>query len=69
MVQLQRQRPEIKTLFMSGYTRDTMKEQGVDVGEMAFLQKPVSPSTLANAVRALLDGTPVVESGAEPVCT
>lgn len=56
MVQLHRQRPGIKVLFMSGYTRDTMKEQGVDVGEMAFLQKPVSPAVLANSVRSLLDG-------------
>ncbi len=63
MVQLHREHPDIKVLFMSGYTRDTMKEQGVDVGEMAFLQKPVSPTILANSVRSLLDGAHPDEIG------
>src|SRR5205085_1289385 len=39
--------PGLKVLFLSGHSRDTVVEQGILTGEFAFLQKPFSPSTLA----------------------
>ena len=50
-------RPEMKVLFMSGYTDDTVVRQGVFDAEMALLQKPITPDALARRVRAVLDGT------------
>ncbi len=49
-------RPEMKVLFMSGYTDDAMVRHGVTVSGMPFLQKPFDPETLAFAVRQVLDG-------------
>jgi two-component system cell cycle sensor histidine kinase/response regulator CckA len=48
-------RPEIKVLYMSGYTDDTVVRHGVLTEEVAFLQKPFSLDTLARKVRAELD--------------
>jgi len=55
-------RPEIKVLYMSGYTDDAVVRHGVLTAEMAFLQKPFNMVALASKVRAVLDGT----SGASP---
>jgi len=50
-------RPECRTLFLSGYTDDAIIRHGVLGAEFAFLQKPFSPSTLAQKVRSVLDGS------------
>ena len=47
--------PQMKILFMSGYTDDTVVRHGVLESGMAFLQKPFSPDTLARKVREVLD--------------
>jgi two-component system cell cycle sensor histidine kinase/response regulator CckA len=49
--------PDLKILFTSGYTDDTMLQHGVHEAGIEFLAKPYSPATLANKVRAMLDGT------------
>jgi PAS domain S-box-containing protein len=49
-------RPEIKVLFMSGYTDDAVVRHGVLEANYAFLQKPFTPTVLAQKVRAVLDG-------------
>jgi CheY-like chemotaxis protein len=47
-------RPGTKILFMSGYTADELLDEQ-SVGEFHFLQKPFSPSVLAQKVRFILD--------------
>jgi CheY-like chemotaxis protein len=50
-------RPEIKVLFMSGYTDDAVIRHGLLMGEIEFLQKPFSQLDLAAKVRQVLDKT------------
>jgi len=48
-------RPEMKVLFMSAYTDDSVVRHGVLDAGMAFLQKPVTPDTIARRVREVPD--------------
>ena len=48
-------RPEIKTLYMSGYTGTAIVSQNIIDAEKAFLQKPFTPKSLAQKVREALD--------------
>ena len=52
---LAEQRPDTRVLFMSGYTDDTVVRHGVLAAGIAFLQKPVTPQSLARKVREVLD--------------
>ena len=47
-------RPSIKVLFMSGYADKLIAGEGGLAGEMAYLQKPFSPHSLAAKVRETL---------------
>lgn len=47
--------PEMKILYMSGYTDSTIVHQGLEDPETAFLQKPFTPETLLRKVRTVLD--------------
>jgi two-component system, cell cycle sensor histidine kinase and response regulator CckA len=47
-------RPEMKVLYVSGYTDDTIVRHGVLEAGLAFLQKPFSPKTLARRVTEVL---------------
>jgi PAS domain S-box-containing protein len=48
-------RPEMKVLFMSGYTDDAIVHQGVLDEDQNFIQKPFTPNALAQKVREVLD--------------
>ena len=52
---LHESRPQIKVLYVSGYTDNIIAERGILEPGMAFLQKPFSPGHLAAKVREVLD--------------
>ncbi len=53
--QLLRTQPDLRTIFMSGYTDEAIAHHGVLDPDVAFLQKPFSPTVLARKVRDVLD--------------
>jgi signal transduction histidine kinase/ActR/RegA family two-component response regulator len=60
-------KPDLRTLFISGYMDDVGIMAGQEEGTSSFLQKPFTPEVLARAVRTLLDtGTPSDKIGASP---
>lgn len=51
-------RPEMRVLYMSGYTDGAIAEQGVLPPDTFFLAKPFTIEGLTETVRHVLDGTP-----------
>jgi PAS domain S-box-containing protein len=47
-------RPDIKALFMSGYTADVMSKQGIIEKGFKFILKPFSPTKLSEKIREVL---------------
>jgi signal transduction histidine kinase/CheY-like chemotaxis protein len=47
--------PELKVIYMSGYTDNVIIKHGIIADRVAFLQKPFSSETLARTVRMVLD--------------
>jgi two-component system cell cycle sensor histidine kinase/response regulator CckA len=48
-------RPELKVLFVSGYTDDAIVHHGILNPGTAFLQKPFTPQALARKVREVIE--------------
>ena len=48
-------RPNLKVLYMSGYTSDTIVRHGVLEAEVPFLHKPITGAALLMKVRGVLD--------------
>ncbi len=55
IVQLRQLRPNLRTIFMSGYTDETITRHGIDHTDANFVQKPFSSALLTRTVRNVLD--------------
>jgi two-component system, cell cycle sensor histidine kinase and response regulator CckA len=53
--QVRAMRPEIKILFMSGYSEDAILHKGLLESSASFLHKPFSTTSLTDKVREVLD--------------
>jgi DNA-binding NarL/FixJ family response regulator len=56
--QIRERRPEMRVLFVSGYTDDAIIRHGILEPGIAFMQKPFSPDALARKVREVLESPP-----------
>lgn len=54
---LRRYRPDLRVLFMSGYTDDAVLLHGVVEATDAFIQKPFTPCALTQKVRDVIDAS------------
>ena len=66
-IRLAAKRQDLKVLYISGYTDDSIFRHGVLEGGMAFLQKPFNLKAIAQKVREVLDGvSEAAVSGTDP---
>ncbi|HXX54153.1 MAG TPA: response regulator, partial [Thermodesulfovibrionales bacterium] len=54
--EIMRMRPNIKTILISGYTKDLISKKGVVEEGLNFVEKPISPTELVKRIRETLDG-------------
>ena len=47
--------PEMKVLYMSGYTDDAIVRYGILEDNIQFIQKPFSPVSLLKKIRTVLE--------------
>lgn len=55
LTEVRKHRPDLRVLFMSGYTDDAVLLHGVVEATDAFIQKPFTPLSLARKVREVID--------------
>jgi signal transduction histidine kinase/ActR/RegA family two-component response regulator len=60
-------RPDIKVLYVSGYSESDISEQGILEAELEFLEKPFTPNVLIRKVREVLHpSAPPKDGGQKP---
>jgi YesN/AraC family two-component response regulator len=52
-------RPEMRVLFMSGYSDETIRQHGEQNQDTPFIHKPFTPEGLNHKIRQVLDEKPV----------
>ena len=52
---LMQQNPGLRVLYVSGYSEDANALHGAFLGRVPLLQKPFTPSKLAERIRSILD--------------
>jgi PAS domain S-box-containing protein len=57
LAEIRKIRPDIKAIFISGYTTDIIHSRGMLDESMEFIAKPLRPINLLQKVREVLDGT------------
>jgi DNA-binding NtrC family response regulator len=55
MLRLTERRPDLKVIYMSGYSEEAISHHGVLNRDIAFLQKPFTAQLLARKIRETLD--------------
>ena len=58
-------RPDLKVLYMSGYTDSAIVNSGILQQEVAFLQKPFTPAGLSAKVREVIETDPKTRTAGE----
>jgi hypothetical protein len=53
--ELSRIQPDIKILYISGYTADILKQKGMEGERLNFVSKPLQPDDLSRKIREVLD--------------
>ena len=53
---IRKERPEIKVIFMSGYTENIIAHHGVLEKGINYISKPITPVTLTQKIRSVLRG-------------
>ncbi len=61
--QLLAERPEMKVLYVSGYSESDMSEQGLLSADLDFLEKPFTPQALIRKVKELLNPAQAARDG------
>ena len=54
--------PNIKVMYMSGFTQDALIHQGKMSNDVVLLHKPFRLADLANKLRQALDGPPAADA-------
>ena len=53
--EIQKLKPDIKFLFISGYTDETLSEIGVKINKIKFLRKPFNIKEISSEIRKILE--------------
>ncbi|HEY6010935.1 MAG TPA: response regulator, partial [Nitrospirota bacterium] len=56
--EIMRIRPDVKTLFMSGYTADIINEKWLIDPDINYISKPLNPDRLLGKIRSILTSQP-----------
>jgi len=54
-IEMRNIKPSVKTLFFSGYQKDTIIDKNIEEGSYEFMSKPMVPDVFLNKIRSILD--------------